>query len=256
MALDPTEAFLRNEFAVSVGRSVHPEASGVLQVHRSIELFGNSTGSVGFRAPATAHGPIYVLPASDSTTAGAVLTTDASGNLSWSAAPVLGTVHAIFDGGTSALTTTANPVYAWLPFAFQITEAVLVATPLGSISVAIDATGYDAAPPNYENVITGSAPLVISGGQKTKDATLSSWTTIFASDTVLRFRLNSVSTVKLVTVALKIVKGDYASPIGAMTPTELVIGQPGGDGGVGAIATEVGGRPAGGDYGGPYVCTP
>lgn len=257
--MDPTEAFLRNEFAVGIGRTVHPLASGMLQVHRSLELFGNSVGSVGFRAPATAHGPLYVLPASDSQMGTAVMVSDASGNLAWMKAPVIATIGFTFDGGGSVI-ETSKKAYIRVPWAFTIKEVSILADTTGSVEIDVWATSYTSFPPTVTNTITGGTEPAISSGTKYFiQPAPAGWTTSFASNMAMIANINSVSSITYAVLELTVEKRDFPDGLVPHGPGggDYSHGSPAtgsGDGGAGAIATAVGGRPIGGDYGGPFVC--
>lgn len=245
--MDETERNLRDAFAVGVGRTVHPRATGMLQVDRSIELFGVSTGSVGFRSPATAMGPIYTLPASDSSDGTAVLTTDGASNLYWTPLSAIAGTETVTTIGASlglvGSTLSVNErTWTWLPFACTLTEAVMFASPSGSVTVGVWATGFSAWPPTGNNVIT---TVSISSGVATKLA-LSSLAV--ASDVGIMFNVNSITSTQQLTLVLKAIKSATTSGSGSQGA--------GGDYGRGLVhpATGSGGRPSGGDYGGPYVC--
>ena len=208
---DNTEDVLQDANAVAVGRTIHPEATGMLQVDRSLELFGTAQGSVGFRAPATAHGPIYTLPASDGT-AGQVLTTDGASNLGWTTPSggsttgvVVSTIGATLGLAGSTLNVNER-AFTWVPFDCTLSEVVLLATPSGTVTVGIWATSYANWPPTSANAITGSVPVTLASGVKYKDAALSTWTTTLASDMGIIFNVDAASTVEQVSCVLKIVK--------------------------------------------------
>ncbi len=206
------EQHLRTAHAVGIGRAVHPRATGMLQVNRSIEWFGTHKGSFGIRAQATSYGPMYVWPASDSAEPPAVLTTDGSANLYWSplSANVVSTLGVSFDGGSSVLTVdkTAD---LWVPFGFVINEVVLLSKETGSVEVGVWATSYANYPATVGNSITGSSTPAIASSNKYKDTTLSTWTTTFATDMTVRFNINSVSTIKQVVLTAKITKTGTAT---------------------------------------------
>jgi hypothetical protein len=73
---------------------------GKLDVNGDIRMLGSTSGYAGFQAPATAGNNIWTLPTGDGTS-GQVLSTDGSGNLSWTTAGGgAGTVT--LDDGSSA----------------------------------------------------------------------------------------------------------------------------------------------------------
>lgn len=208
---DP-EQHLRTAHAVGVGRAVHPRATGMLQVNRSVEWFGTHKGSFGIRAQATSYGPMYVWPASDSAEAPAVLTTDGDANLYWApiSANLVSTLGASFDGGASVL-TVGKTADLWVPFGFTIQEVTLLAKETGSVQMGVWATTYANFPPTSSNSITGTATPAIASDNKYKDTTLTTWTTSFASDMTVRFNIDSVSTIKQVVFTAKITKTGTAT---------------------------------------------
>lgn len=245
---DQTEEFLRSANAVGVGRAVHPSATGMLQVDRSIELFGTSRGSVGFRAPATALGPIYTLPASDSADGTALLTTDGASNLYWTPlTAIAGTEQVTTIGASLGLVGSTLSVnertWTWVPFAVTLTEAVMFASPSGSVTIGVWATGFSSWPPTGTNAIT---TVTITSGVATKIALSIS----VASDTGMMFNVDSISTTQQLTVVLKGIKSATASGGGSQGA--------GGDYGAGLVhvGDGTGGGNRGGDYGGPFECEP
>lgn len=224
---EPTEEWLRSENAVGIGRVVHPRATGMLQVHRSIELFGTAHGSTGFRSPATASGPIYCLPLADGE-AGQVLTTDGASNLGWTtpagSGSLVSTIGASLGFAGTDLSVNER-AFTWVPFSSTITEVVLLSTPSGSVSVGIWATGYDSWPPTSANSITGGVPVTITSGVKTKDSTLSGWTTALASDMGVIFNVDSVSGAEQVTCVLKIVRNTAATVTTSISGSLGLVGE-------------------------------
>lgn len=111
-------------------------------------------------------------------------------------------VNFVIDGGGSAITTgIKGDVYC--PFAFTITSVVLLADTGGAIVVDIWEDSYANFPPTDADSITASAPPTIAAtGDKSKDSTLTGWSTAVAADAVLRFNVDSIATITRCTVAL------------------------------------------------------
>lgn len=114
----------------------------------------------------------------------------------------------IIDGGGATITTGLKG-YLHLPFAGTIVEAVLLGDQSGSIVVDIfkcTYTQFDASAthPVSGDKITASAPPTISSATKSKDTTLTGWTTSFAADDVFAFNVNSVTSMERVTINLKV----------------------------------------------------
>jgi len=89
-----------------------------------------------------------------------------------------------------------------MPFAGEITSAELVADFAGDIEVEILKSTYSTWPTMTS--IVGSNPLTLSGAIKTTNSTLTGWTTGFAKDDYLIFKLNSVNIISRITVSLEV----------------------------------------------------
>lgn len=115
------------------------------------------------------------------------------------------TIAFIIDGGGSAITTGIKgdiPV----DIAGAIQSVTLLADQSGSIVVDIWKDTYANFPPTNADSITASAKPTISSATKSQDSTLTGWTTSIAPGDILRFNVDSASTVQRVTVALKVRK--------------------------------------------------
>jgi hypothetical protein len=109
-------------------------------------------------------------------------------------------------GGSGSVIATGPAVDIYVPFACTITGGVLLADVSGSIVVDVFKSTYTAYDPTTHpassDKITASAPLTISAAKKSKDTTLTGWTVALAADDVLRFNVNSASTITRCTAAL------------------------------------------------------
>ena len=76
----------------------------------------------------------------------------------------------------------------------------------GSIVVDIWKDTYANFPPTDADSITASAPPTISTATKAQDATLTGWTTSIAAGDILRFNVDSVTSIQRVTLSLKVTK--------------------------------------------------
>lgn len=74
----------------------------------------------------------------------------------------------------------------------------------GSVSVSIDKAAYTVGSPPTFSVITGSAPLVITSARYSEDTILSGWTQQINRGDVLRFVVNSATSITRILVALRI----------------------------------------------------
>ena len=91
-----------------------------------------------------------------------------------------------------------------VPFACTITGAYALADQTGSLVVDVWKDTYANFPPTDADSITGSDPLTVSSTNKASDTTLSGWTTSIAAGDVLRFNIDSVTSISRVTVALRV----------------------------------------------------
>jgi len=139
--------------------------------------------------------------------------TDISGTATYSQLPASAPIAAIqfvIDGGGSTITTGLKG-YLEVPFACTINQATLLADASGSIVVNVwkctyaqfDAGGTH---PVAADKITASAPPTISTATKAQDATLTGWTTSISAGDILAFNVDSVTTIKRVTLDLKVTK--------------------------------------------------
>lgn len=111
----------------------------------------------------------------------------------------------IIDGGGSAITTGVKGDLA-LDFAATINQVTLLADQSGSIVVDIWKDTYANYPPTVADTITASAKPTITTATKSKDSTLTGWTTSVASGDTLRFNVDSATTVTRVVVILKMTR--------------------------------------------------
>jgi hypothetical protein len=107
------------------------------------------------------------------------------------------------DGGGAAIAAGITGDLE-IPFACTITEAELLADQTGSVVVDIWKDTYANFPPTAADTITASAKPALSSANKSKDSTLTGWTTSVAAGDILRFNIDSVSTITRLTVILKL----------------------------------------------------
>jgi len=144
------------------------------------------------------------------TSEGAVATTIANGavtdaKISSTADVMLSTITFVIDGGGSAITTGIKGDLE-IPFNCTINRATALADQSGSIVVDIWKDSYTNYPATDADSITASAPVTISTATKSQDTTLSGWTTTITAGDILRFNVDSASTVTRVTISLKVTK--------------------------------------------------
>ena len=95
-----------------------------------------------------------------------------------------------------------------IPFDFDcvITQVSLFADTAGSIVFDLWKDTYANFPPTDADSITASAPPTLSSATKSKDATLSGWTTAISAGDVIRVNIDSSATLSRVTMCLNIKK--------------------------------------------------
>jgi hypothetical protein len=113
------------------------------------------------------------------------------------------TITYIIDGGGAAITTgVKGDVH--IPFGCTITEWTLLADQSGSIVVDIWKDTYANAPPVVGDSITASAKPTLSSAAKNQSSTLTGWSPAITANSVLRFNVDSATTVQRVTLSLKV----------------------------------------------------
>ena len=146
---------------------------------------------------------IKVVDGSQGTSGHILKSSDTGGTATWAAN--LATSGITIDGGGSAITTGVKG-YVEVPYAGVITNVTMLADQSGSIVVDIWKDTYANYPPTDADSITASAVPTISAATKSKDSTLTGWTTTVAAGDILGFNVDSASTVTRVSLVLTIRK--------------------------------------------------
>lgn len=130
------------------------------------------------------------------------------------AAKRTGTNTWALDDGTTALVLVKDGFGSVLstgvlgdiqcPFAATITGVTMLADQSGSAVVDIWKDTYANFPPTDADTITASATPTISTATKMTDSTLSGWTTSISAGDVLRFNLDSVTSITRLSIILKV----------------------------------------------------
>lgn len=115
------------------------------------------------------------------------------------------TLNFVIDGGGSAITTGVKGDLV-VDFACAISGATALADQSGSIVIDIWKDTYANFPPVDADSITASAPVTITTATKSQDSTLTGWTTAISAGDILRFNVDSITTIQRVTIALKVVR--------------------------------------------------
>lgn len=108
----------------------------------------------------------------------------------------------IIDGGGSPIATGPRPAVE-IPHGFTIAEVRLLADQTGSITVDIWKDSYANYPPTNADSITASATPSISSGNKYSDTTLSGWTKTISDEDILKYNVDSCTTITWCAVILK-----------------------------------------------------
>jgi len=111
----------------------------------------------------------------------------------------------IIDGGGSAITTGIKGDLA-IQFNCEIKEVELLADTTGSIVIDLWTTDYTNYPPTVANSITASDKPTITNGIKSKNTTLTGWTTNLVIGNTLRYNIDSASSITRCLISLKVIK--------------------------------------------------
>lgn len=121
-----------------------------------------------------------------------------------------GQVVSLMFGGSNTILPAAQVMGEILiPYACTITGGVLGGDQTGSVSVDIRKCAYadySATRPQASDSICGGNPLAFTSAVGVVDGTLSGWTTSVAAGDVLRFYINSVTSITRLTVALALAR--------------------------------------------------
>jgi hypothetical protein len=105
------------------------------------------------------------------------------------------------DGGGSPITTgIKGDVY--VPVPMTITGWTLVADQVGDIQIDVWKDTYSAFPPTVADSIAGTELPTLTSQDRNQDNTLTTWTTALSVGDVIRFNVDSASTVTRVTLSI------------------------------------------------------
>lgn len=166
----------------------------------SLELKGVLSDETGSGALVFATSPTLVTP-----TLGVASATSING-VSITAAHGAGEITVIIDGGGVAITTGILPLSLEIPFACTITAARLLADQSGSIVIDIWKDTYANYPPTVADTIVASAKPTLSSATKSEDTTLTGWTTSLSAGDILKFKVDSITTITYCTLSLRLSK--------------------------------------------------
>lgn len=109
------------------------------------------------------------------------------------------------DNGANVIPTGVNGNIV-VPFACTISQWTLLANESGSIVIDIWKDSYANYPPLVGDSITASAKPTISSSTKGQSSTLTGWTTNLLAGDILRFNVDSVTTIKAVDINLVVLR--------------------------------------------------
>lgn len=110
----------------------------------------------------------------------------------------------VIDGGGATITTGIKGDFV-VPYACTILGVTALADQTGSIVVDVWKDTYANFPPtDSPDTITASAPITISTATKSQDSTLTGWTTTLAAGDILRFNVDSATSITRVAIAFDV----------------------------------------------------
>jgi hypothetical protein len=110
----------------------------------------------------------------------------------------------VIDGGGATITTGIKGDLR-IPFSCTITGVTLLADQAGAIVIDIWKDTFANFPPTDADSITASAPPTLSNpDEESEDTTLTGWTTSISAGDILRFNVDSVTSIQRVTLALSV----------------------------------------------------
>ena len=163
------------------------------------ELQGVVRGAEGFSAKTHDNGAVVAFPLSEShinNLATAVTTLESYTDHG---------IEFVIDGGGAVITTGIKGDLE-VPFDCTIDSALVVADQSGSIVIDIWKDTLANFPPTDADSITSSAPPTLSSATNSLDSTLTGWTKSLTKGEILRFNVDSATTVTRVTLSLKITR--------------------------------------------------
>lgn len=110
----------------------------------------------------------------------------------------------VIEGGGATITTGVKGDLGPIDFACAINQVTLLADQSGSIVIDIWKDTYANFPPLVGDSITASAKPTITTATKSQNSTLTGWTTSISAGDILRFNVDSVTSIQRVTLMLKV----------------------------------------------------
>lgn len=116
-----------------------------------------------------------------------------------------GALNVVIDGAGSTITTGIK-LDTVVPFDCVVTGWWALADQTGSIVIDIWKDSYANFPPTNVDTITGTEKPTISGAIKGQDTSLSTWTTSLSKGDILRFNVDSVTSIQRLALYLSITR--------------------------------------------------
>jgi hypothetical protein len=110
----------------------------------------------------------------------------------------------IYEGG--GVISTGVKLDVEVPYTGTLTAVRMGADQSGSIVVDVWKDTYANFPPTVADTITASAKPTISAATKSQDTTLTGWTTAVTAGDILRFNVDSCSTITRCTLAFRLTR--------------------------------------------------
>lgn len=189
-ALPPAEPGFGQQWLVPSG------ASGAWSSHVGKIAIGN--GNAGYTFRTLADGDEVFVTDTDT------LYLVAGGGALHQIWPVLGALSVVIGNGSDVVATGVAGDPFVVPMACTITGWTILSTVSGSIVVDVWKDSYANHPPTDADSIAGSELPTLSSATKNQDLALSTWTAALAAGDILRFNVDSASTVTQVTLVLHI----------------------------------------------------
>lgn len=117
-------------------------------------------------------------------------------------APLRRQITLIIDGGGSVITTGFKTSIS-IPVAGTLKKWRILADVSGSIVIDVWKDTYTNYPPTIVDTITASAKPTLSSATKAESSTLTGWTTSITAGDVFAFNVDSVTSVKKVSLTLE-----------------------------------------------------
>jgi len=108
----------------------------------------------------------------------------------------------VIDGGGSSITSGIKGDVV-IPYNMTITGWTILSDQIGDIVIDLWKDTYANFPPTSLDTITGSEKPTLSSQTKNQDNSLSTWTTSVSSGDIIRFNVDSVSTVTRVVLTIQ-----------------------------------------------------